>query len=157
MDRGLTQTTVSAGQLAFASASVAYWSLPAGTAAAGARATTGTPRHSATNTRLVLPLAWMEALFAAHSSLHCLTLFCCAVAGWDKPTSPANAAHAITAVKVGFITHLSGKVSPSALTQRRRQNELPRRRLQTRSAAPDRQRKSCSLFVLSVSRKNRNK
>src|SRR5262245_36621616 len=128
MDRGLTQTTVSAGQLAFASASVAYWSLPAGTAAAGARATTGTPRHSATNTRLVLPLAWMEALFAAHSSLHCLTLFCCAVAGWDKPTSPANAAHAITAVKVGFITHLSGKVSPSALTQRRRRE---------RTAAPE--------------------
>src|SRR5262245_22126851 len=61
----------------------------------------------------------MEARFAAHSSLHCLTVFCCAVAGWDKPTNPANAAHATTAVKVGFITHLSGRFrrAPKAPTR----------------------------------------
>jgi hypothetical protein len=95
-------------------------------------------------------------LFVAHSSLHCLTDFCCAVAGWDKPTSPANAAHATTAVKVG-ITHLSGKVSPSASVEDADGNELPRRRPPNTIRSPDRQRKSRSLFVLSLSRQNRNR
>jgi hypothetical protein len=50
----LTQTTASLGQFAWASASLAYWLL---SGAADGRAAIGTPRHSAMNARLVLPLA----------------------------------------------------------------------------------------------------
>jgi hypothetical protein len=52
----LTHTTASLGQLALASASLAYWPFSAG-AATDTGVASGTPRHSAMNTRLVLPLA----------------------------------------------------------------------------------------------------
>src|SRR6516225_7417363 len=53
----------------------------------------------------------MDALLALQSSLHCLALFCSAIADWDKARSPATAAHT---AKVGFITHISGKFRPTA-------------------------------------------
>src|SRR5262249_33372892 len=101
MERRLTHTTVSVGQLAFASVSVAYWPLPS---AAGCGAATAPPRHSPTNTRLVLPLAWIAALPAVHSSLHCLAVFCCATADGDRNTNASDAAHS-TAGKIVFIAH----------------------------------------------------
>src|SRR5215831_20896837 len=101
MERRFTHTTVSVGQLALASVSVAYWPLPSVT---GFGAATGRPRHSATNTRLVLPLAWIAALSAVHSSLHCLPVFCCATADGDRNTNASDAAHS-TAVKIVFIAH----------------------------------------------------
>src|SRR5262249_11239073 len=51
------------------------------------------------------------ALLALQSSLHCLAVFCSAIADGDKASSPSNAAHT---AKVGFITHLSGKTPPNA-------------------------------------------
>src|SRR5262249_33807028 len=53
----------------------------------------------------------MAALLALQSSLHCLAVFCSAIADGDKASSPSNAAHT---AKVGFITHLSGKTPPNA-------------------------------------------
>src|SRR5262249_23495519 len=53
----------------------------------------------------------MAALLALQSSLHCLAVFCSAIADGDKACSPSNAAHT---AKVGFITHLSGKTPPNA-------------------------------------------
>src|SRR5262245_63290389 len=53
----------------------------------------------------------MAALLALQSSLHCLAVFCSAIADGDKASSPSNAAHT---AKVGFITHLSGQTPPIA-------------------------------------------
>src|SRR5262245_44606652 len=85
------------------------------------------PRHSATNARLVLPLAWMEALLAAQSLLHCLAVFGSAIADCDKASSPTNAVHT-AAVKVGFITRLSGnfRSTPAASQPQRGREALPR-------------------------------
>src|SRR5262249_8647265 len=63
----------------------------------------------------------MAALLALQSSLHCLAVFCSAIADGDKASSPSNAAHT---AKVGFITHLSGKTPPThaaSRPQRRRE------------------------------------
>src|SRR5215471_20225219 len=94
----LSHTTASLGQLALASASLAYWPFSAG-AATDAGAVSATPRHSAMNTRLVL-----------------LAVFCSAIADCDKASSPTNTAHT---AKVGFITHISGKTSPTPTASRR--------------------------------------
>src|SRR5262249_44353894 len=53
----------------------------------------------------------MAALLALQSSLHCLAVFCSAIADGVKASSPSNAADT---AKVGFITHLSGKTPPNA-------------------------------------------
>src|SRR5262249_37601948 len=53
----------------------------------------------------------MDVLLAPQSSLHCLAVFCSAIADCDKASSPTNAAHI---VKVDFITHVSGKTPPNA-------------------------------------------
>src|SRR5262245_36384911 len=53
----------------------------------------------------------MDALLALQSSLHCLAVFCSAIADCDKASSPTNAAHI---AKVDFITHVSGKTPPHA-------------------------------------------
>src|SRR5262245_49474304 len=101
----------------------------------------------------------MAALLALQSSLHCLAVFCSAIADGDKASSPSNAAHT---AKVGFITHLSGKTPPNLRensTQRIRPRSHSAGEKETAalaaamwSAAPDRQRSYCSLFVLEMSR-----
>src|SRR5215831_10013454 len=53
----------------------------------------------------------MDVLLALQSSLHCLAVFCSAIADCDKASSPTNAAHI---AKVDFITHVSGKTLPNA-------------------------------------------
>src|SRR5262249_15657741 len=79
----------------------------------GARAGgTGNPRHSATNTRLVLPLARMASRLAAHSSLHCRAVFCCASSGSEHVSSPNIAAQS-AAANVAFITPVSRHTSAS--------------------------------------------
>jgi hypothetical protein len=78
--------------------------------AAGAAPLAACPRHSATNAFFVFPLAWMAALFAVHSSLHCLTVFCCAAAGM-------NASASIVAEQIRTPTRRSIAESPS-LSQR---------------------------------------
>src|SRR5260370_13979288 len=76
-------------QAALASASLPYWPLPS---SAGDIGGSGTPRHSATKTRWVLPLAAIAALLADHSSRHCLKVFCCATTGGDHPSTATSAA-----------------------------------------------------------------
>src|ERR1700737_365600 len=76
-------------QAALASASLPYWPLPSSTGDIGG---SGTPRHSATKTRWVLPLAAIAALLAAHSSRHCLKVFCCATTGGDHASMATSAA-----------------------------------------------------------------
>src|SRR6516225_6927795 len=67
----------------------------------------------------------MDALLALQSSLHCLAVFCSAIADWDKASSPTTAAHT---AKVGFITHISGKFRRTATARGRGAGakELPR-------------------------------
>src|SRR5262245_30824219 len=93
----------------------------------------------------------MAALLALQSSLHCLAVFCSAIADGDKASSPSNAAHI---AKVGFITHLSGKTPPTHAASRpqRRREGTAALAAAMWSAAPDRQRDYCSLFVLAMSR-----
>src|SRR5262245_31135041 len=93
----------------------------------------------------------MAALLALQSSLHCLAVFCSAIADGDKASSPSNAAHT---AKVGFITHLSGKTPPTHAARSHSAGEKETAALAAAmwSAAPDRQRDYCSLFVLAVSR-----
>src|SRR3984893_8648590 len=76
-------------QAALSSASLPYWPLPS---SAGDIGGSGTPRHSATKTRWVLPLAATAALLAAHSSRHCLKVFCCATTGGDHASTATSAA-----------------------------------------------------------------
>src|ERR1700738_751912 len=76
-------------QAALASAPLPYWPLPSSTGDIGG---SGTPRHSATKTRWVLPLAAIAALLAAHSSRHCLKVFCCATTGGDHARTATSAA-----------------------------------------------------------------
>src|SRR4030081_847556 len=135
----------SLGQLPLASASVAYCPLPS-VAVRDATAGTGTPRHSATNTRLVLPLAWMAARSAAHSSLHCLVVFCCATAGGDKATRPNDAAHR-TAVKIFLIAHLRDcSAQRRPLWSKAPEQSNCRSRVPQVAAGPPAAR-ICSLFV----------
>src|SRR5215831_16292216 len=149
MERRFTHTTVSVGQLALASVSVAYWPLPSVT---GFGAAMGRPRHSATNTRLVLPLAWIAALSAVHSSLHCLAVFCCATADGDRATNASDAAHS-TAVKIVFIVHLR-----TCSAERRPGWGYWHIEVDGAGATalPNRQRHHCSLFVLFRQEQNRN-
>src|SRR5262252_6013596 len=99
----------------------------------------------------------MDALLALQSSLHCLAVFCSAIADWDKASSPTSAAHT---AKVGFITHISGKFRPTASACGRNAGAKETAALAAAmwSAAPDRQRFHCSYFVLicQEQRKNRN-
>src|SRR6266478_7885952 len=81
----------------------------------------------------------MDALLAFQSSLHCLAGFCSATADCDKASSPTTAAHT---AKVGFITHISGKLRPTATTRGRSAGAKETAALAAAmwSAAPDRQR-----------------
>src|SRR6266540_7266011 len=67
----------------------------------------------------------MDALLALQSSLHCLAVFCSAISDCDKASSPTSAAHT---AKVGFITHVSGKLRPTPRPRGRSVGErkLPR-------------------------------
>src|SRR5215510_16352658 len=67
----------------------------------------------------------MDALLALQSSLHCLAVFCSAIADCDKASSPTSAAHT---AKVGFITHVSGELRPTPTPRGRSVGErkLPR-------------------------------
>src|SRR5215469_4682152 len=80
----------------------------------------------------------MDALLALHSSLHCLAVFCSAIAEWDKASSPTTAAHT---AKVGFITHISGKFRRTATARGRSAGAKETAALVAAmwSAAPDRQ------------------
>src|SRR5215471_16762931 len=94
----------------------------------------------------------MAALLALQSSLHCLAVFCSAIADGDKASSPSNAAHT---AKVGFITHLSRENSTQRIRPRGHsagEKETAALAAAMWSAAPDRQRSYCSLFVLAMSR-----
>src|SRR5262249_26546901 len=91
----------------------------------------------------------MAALLALQSSLHCLAVFCSAIADGDKASSPSNAAHTARSV--------SSHISPGNLRPRRRprghsagEKEPAALAAAMWSAAPDRQRDYCSLFVLTV-------
>src|SRR6516162_7428353 len=81
----------------------------------------------------------MDALLALQSSLHCLAVFGSAIADWDKASSPTTAAHT---AKVGFITHISGKLRPTATARGRNAGAKETAALAAAmwSAAPDRQR-----------------
>src|SRR5262249_38208607 len=80
----------------------------------------------------------MDALLALQSSLHCLAVFCSAIADWDKASSPTTAAHT---AKVGFITHISGKFRRTATARGRGAGAKETAALAAAiwSAAPDRQ------------------
>src|SRR5262245_51727916 len=93
----------------------------------------------------------MAALLALQSSLHCLAVFCSAIADGDKASSPSNAAHT---AKVGFITHLSAKTPPNACglaATAPARRKLPRWQPQC-GPRPLTGSDDCSLFVLTVSR-----
>src|SRR5215831_3246793 len=96
----------------------------------------------------------MDALLALQSSLHCLAVFCSAIADWDKASSPTTAAHT---AKVGFITHISEKFRRTATARGRSAGAKETAALAAAmwSAAPDRQRPHCSPFVLILSRTKR--
>src|SRR5262249_49747463 len=72
------------------------------------------------------------------SSLHCLAVFCSAIADWDKASSPTTAAHT---AKVGFITHISGKFRRTATARGRGAGAKETAALVAAmwSASPDRQ------------------
>src|SRR5262247_2745000 len=93
----------------------------------------------------------MAALLALQPSLHCLAVFCSAIADGDKASSPSNAAHT---AKVGFITHLRENSTQRIRPRGHSAGEKETAALAAAmwSAAPDRQRDYCSLFVLTVSR-----
>src|SRR6266700_6976381 len=57
----------------------------------------------------------MDALLALQSSLHCLAVFCSAIADCDNASSPTSAAHI---AKVGFITHYLRETPPDATASR---------------------------------------
>src|SRR5947209_20560119 len=82
--------------------------------AAGAVAPVDCPRHSAMKIFLVFPLAWMDALLAVHSSLHCFAVFCWAAVGTDA--SPSMTAEQIrtanrrSIVDLLHMTHFRMKV-----------------------------------------------
>src|SRR5262249_22659792 len=80
----------------------------------------------------------MDALLALQSSLHCLAVFCSAIADWDKASSPTTAAHT---AKVGFITHISEKFRRTAMARSRGAGAKETAALAAAmwSAAPDRQ------------------
>src|ERR1700722_12860508 len=100
-------------QAALASASLPYWPLPSSTGDIGG---SGTPRHSATKTRWVLPLAAIAALLAAHSSRHCLKVFCCATTGGDHARTATSAALA-TKPKCVLIISSPDNVAPDRARQ----------------------------------------
>src|SRR5262249_39051627 len=94
----------------------------------------------------------MAALLALQSSLHCLAVFCSAIADGDKASSPSNAAHT---AKVGFITHLSGKTPPNAYglaATAPARRKLPRWQPQCGPQPLTGSASYCSLFVLAMSR-----
>jgi hypothetical protein len=97
----------------------------------------------------------MDALLALQSSLHCLAVFCSAIADWDKARSPATAAHT---AKVGFITHISGKFRPTATARGRAAGAKETAALAAAmwSAAPDRQQLivRCSFSFCQEQREN---
>src|SRR5215471_1953350 len=97
----------------------------------------------------------MDALLALQSSLHCLAVFCSAIADWDKASSPTTAAHT---AKVGFITHISGKFRRTATARGRSAGAKETAALVAAiwSAAPDRQHPivPCSFSFFQEQREN---
>src|SRR5262249_24510130 len=81
----------------------------------------------------------MDVLLAFQSSLHWLAVFYSAIADCDKASSPTNTAHT---AKVGFITHISGKTSPTPTASRRQRRREGNCRVGSRNVvrSPDRQR-----------------
>src|SRR6516164_1337604 len=98
----------------------------------------------------------MDALLALQSSLHCLAVFCSAIADCDNASSPTNTAHT---AKVGFITHVSGKTPPTPTASGHSVGEKETAALAAAmwSAAPDRQRAIVrSLFLRCQEQKANN-
>src|SRR5262249_10313158 len=93
----------------------------------------------------------MDVLLAFQSSLHWLAVFYSAIADCDKASSPTNTAHT---AKVGFITHISGKTSPTPTAPRRQRRREGNCRVGSRNVvrSPCPAASYCSLFAPTMSR-----